>query len=389
MDGTYGAIVIGAGISGISAARRLADAGLRVLVLEERGHIGGNAYDHIDDNGVLVHDYGPHIYHTDHEAVHAFLSRFTGWHGYRHRVMADVPHAGGRMAMSVPFDLSSLDAAFGPDAPKLERKLLAAYPGRPSVPVLELMEHPDPDISGVGAYVYEHIFRHYTAKQWGADPMSVDRSVTARVPVRLDRDGGYFPDKYQGLPAAGYTDMLGRMLAHPGIAVSLGADALHRVRLFDGQAYLDGVPFDGPAVYTGQADRLFGYAYGRLPYRALDFRFISYDKDSVLPCGTVNYTMDKDMTRATEFKYLTGQKLPGKTTVCEEYPRTYAGRPGDVPCYPVKNPESAAMYGLYAREAGKYSNLYLLGRLARYEYLDMDDAVLAALELAGRIIAGC
>ena len=343
--------------------------------------------DHVDGSGVLVHDYGPHIFHTDDGPAYGFLSRFASWNGYRHAVLADVPDGDGRKLVPVPFDLSSLEEAFGPEeGARLAAKLAAAHPGRASVPVSELASDPDPDVAGVGRYVYEHIFRHYTAKQWGTDPATVDPSVTARVPVRLDRAGGYFRDAYQGLPVGGYAAMFGRMLRHPGIAVETGTDALSRLALSDGATYFDGGRFDGIVVYTGQVDRLFRYAHGELPYRSLEFRFRAYDEDYVLPCGTVNYTMDRDMTRATEFKRLTGQILPGRTVICEEYPKDYAAGSGGVPCSPVKGGHSDAMYGKYAAEAARYRNLYLLGRLARYSYLDMDDAVMAAMALAERVL---
>ena len=382
-------LIIGAGISGVSAARRLSDAGLRVLVLEEQAFIGGNVRDHKDGNGIFIHDCGPHIFHTDNDAVYAFLSRFCTFHGYRHCVMADIPDgSNGRIMMPVPFDLNSLTTAFDADAGlMLEQKLLESYPDRKSVSVLELMEHTDKDIAMIGSYVYEHIFKHYTVKQWGEAPERVDKSVIARVPVRLDRAGGYFMDKYQGIPESGYTGLLRAMLDSSRIDVETNSDGIWRLGFRDGRVYFDGEPFDGHVIYTGQVDRLFDYRYGRLPYRSVSFVFRVCVGDYIQPCATVNYTMDREMTRTTEFKHFLPAPDIGLTVLCDEYPAAYMGDAGQVPCYPVKTPESMAIFEQYRREAGKYSNLHLLGRLAMYSYLDMDDAVAAALDISEAILA--
>ena len=239
------------------------------------------------------------------------------------------------------------------------------------------------EIAALADYVYEHVFVHYTMKQWGQTPEEIDPNTTARVPVFLSRDDRYFQDTYQGMPLEGYTALFQRMLDHPGITVELGTDALKRLDLSGGQTRLDGTAFSGPVIYTGQADELFGFRFGPLPYRTLDFRFETLEQDDFQGCGTVNYTMDEDYTRITEFKHLTGQVRPGVTTIVKEYSRAFTGAPGEIPYYAIINPENDRRYAQYRAEAERFPNLYLLGRLAEYKYYNMDAIASRALELAG------
>lgn len=384
----FDAVVAGAGYAGAVCARALADRGWRVLALERRDHVAGNAYDRPDEAGVLIHRYGPHIFHTNDENVYRWLSRFTGWRDYQHRVLADLPDekTGGRMTFPVPFNLTSLETAFGPEeGRRLGEALISAYGPERKVTILELRRSPDPDIAALADYVYEHVFVHYTMKQWGQTPEEIDPATTARVPVFLSRDDRYFQDRFQGMPQDGYTAMFERMLDHPGITVVLGVDALEHLELSDGEIRLDGNLFGGPLVYTGQADELFRFRYGPLPYRALDFRFETIEKDDFQGCGTVNYTVDRPYTRITEFKHLTGQVLPGRTTIVKEYSKAYTGMPGEIPCYAVINGENNALYARYRELAESYPGLRLLGRLAEYKYYNMDAIAARALALAGRL----
>lgn len=379
----YDIWIVGAGYAGAVSARALAEKGKKVLVLERRDHIGGNAYDCLDGHGVLIHKYGPHIFHTNNRAVFDFLSRFTEWRRYQHRVIANVPRdnpevvpahkkTDGRFFFPVPFNLDSLKNAFGErEGGRLEEKLLAAYPAQSQVTILELRQNPDPEVAAIADYVYEHVFVHYTMKQWGQKPEEIDPSTTARVPVRLSRDDRYFQDAYQGMPLEGYTKMFERMLDHPNIEVRLGVDARPILK-----------EAGGPVIYTGQVDELFGFQFGPLPYRTLDFRFETLPQDAFQTHGTVNYTVDQDFTRITEFKHLTGQELPGVTTIVKEYSRPYTGDPGEIPYYAIINPENNALYAKYKAEADKKPNLYLLGRLAEYKYYNMDAIAARALELA-------
>ena len=387
MEHTFDILVVGAGYAGAVAARVLAEAGKRVLVLERRPHIGGNAYDCLDQAGVLIHQYGPHIFHTNDKRVFEFLSRFTRWRDYQHRVIANIPdEKGGRMTYPVPFNLTSLETAFGAEEGKrLGGKLIAAYGAEKKVTILELRQNPDPEIAALADYVYEHVFVHYTMKQWGQTPEEIDPNTTARVPVFLSRDDRYFQDACQGMPLEGYTPMFEKMLDHPNITVKLGVDALARLDLSGDVLRVDGAPFAGQVIYTGQADELFSFRFGPLPYRTLDFRFETLERDDFQGYGTVNYTVDEDYTRITEFKHLTGQALPGVTTIVKEYSRAYTGKNGEIPYYAIINPENNALYARYKAEADRFPNLHLLGRLAEYKYYNMDVITGKALDLAGQL----
>ena len=384
MDTHFDCLVIGAGYAGSVAAREMAErGGRRVLVLERRGHVGGNAYDCLDEHGILIHKYGPHIFHTSERRVFDYLSRFTGWRDYQHRVVANVH---GRF-LPVPFNLASLHMAFPKEkAARLEDKLLSAYSANARVTILSLRENTDPELREVADYVYENVFVHYTMQQWGQTPEEIDPATTARVPVLLSRDDRYFQDPYQGMPLEGYTPLFQRMLDHLRITVELGVDARERMALEDGVIRLDGEPFAGPVIYTGEVDELFSFRFGHLPYRTLDFDFETLEVDRFQPTATVNYTVSEDYTRITEYKQLTGQVVPGRTTIMKEYSRAYTGSPGEIPYYAVISPENNALYGRYRDLAGGFSNLHLLGRLAEYKYYNMDAIALRALTLCDGIL---
>ena len=388
MDHPFDCLVIGAGMAGAICARELAErGGKKVLVLERRDHVGGNAYDCFDEAGVLIHRYGPHIFHTNDRRVFEYLSRFTAWRNYEHQVVANIPVGEGRQEMPVPFNLISMRTAFGKEkADSLAKKLIGEYGAEKKVTILELRKNPDPEIAALADYVYEHVFVHYTMKQWGQRPEEIDPNTTARVPVFLSEDCRYFQDVHQGMPAEGYTPMFERMLDHPDITVALGADAGDRLTLADGTVLLDGTPFTGTVIYTGAVDELFGCRYGRLPYRTLNFRFETHPVDFWQSHGTVNYTVDQDYTRITEFKYLTGQELPGVTTIMKEYSAAYTGGEGEVPYYAIINEDNNALYARYKAEADQYPRFHLLGRLAEYKYYNMDAIAARALALCDDLL---
>jgi UDP-galactopyranose mutase len=345
--------------------------------------VGGNAYDCTDKAGVLIHQYGPHIFHTNDKKVFDWLSRFTKWRDYQHRVVANIPAEGGRMTYPVPFNLTSLETAFGQEkGKKLGEKLISVYGSEKKVTILELRQNPDPEISALADYVYEHVFVHYTMKQWGQKPEDIDPNTTARVPVFLSRDDRYFQDTYQGMPLEGYTPMFEKMLDHPNITVELGVDALKRLDVSGETLRFDGAEFAGQVIYTGQADELFAFRFGPLPYRTLEFQFETLEREDFQGYGTVNYTVDQPYTRITEFKHLTGQVLPGRTTIVKEFSKAYTGAAEETPYYAIINPENNALYGQYRALAERFGNLRLLGRLAEYKYYNMDAIAAQALALA-------
>jgi len=387
MNKDINVLVVGAGFAGAVCARALAEQGKRVLVLERRDHVAGNAYDCPDEQGVLIHQYGPHIFHTNDQQVFTWLSRFTRWRDYQHRVVASIPdEQGGRMRFPVPFNLTSLETAFGlEEGKRLGEKLMQVYGAERKVTILELRQNADPELAKLADYVYEHVFVHYTKKQWGQRPEQIDPNTTARVPVFLSRDDRYFQDSWQGMPLEGYTPMFAAMLDHPNITLELGVDALERLDVGGEELKVDGEVFTGEVIYTGQADELFAFCHGPLPYRTLDFRFEMLEQDDFQGYGTVNYTVDQAYTRITEFKHLTGQVCPGRTTIMKEFSRAYTGAPGETPYYAIINPENNQQYRAYETMARRFGNLHLLGRLAEYKYYNMDAIAGRALDLAQRL----
>lgn len=380
----YDCIVVGAGFAGATVARELAErGGRRVVVLESRDHIGGNAYDHTDASGVLVHKYGPHIFHTYDERVWQYLSRFTDWNGYSHEVLADVRGT----YLPVPFNKESLRLAFGPErGSELIAKLVERFGDEVKVPISKLREERDPDLAEVADYIYENVFLHYTTKQWGKRPEEIDPSVTARVPVFLSEDLRYFQDPHQGLPTNGYTAIFEAMLDHPGIDVFTGVDA-RGVLTIDGDAVnVDGRPYHGIVIYTGPLDELFDNRFGRLPYRSLDFVFETRQVDQFQPRGTINYTVSEDYTRITEFKHLTRQQIAGVTTIVFEYSKDYVPGSGMDPYYPIVGQENADRHAAYVDLTRSLGNFYPIGRLAEYRYYNMDQTVTNALALADKLL---
>ena len=377
----FDSVIIGAGVAGSVAARELAESGRSVLVLEQRDHIGGNCYDEPDEHGILIHKYGPHIFHTKEKKAYDYLSRFTDWYAFGHEVVANVY---GKL-IPVPFNLNTLHMVYEKEkADTLEKKLIETFGMGSRVPILKLREQEDPEIRQIADYVYENIFLHYTMKQWGQTPEEIDPAVTGRVPVVISYDNRYFQEPWQGMPLHGYTPMFEKMLDHPKIRVETGVDARSLIRFEEDQVILDGEPFCGEVIYTGPVDELFNCCFGRLPYRSLRFDFEYLDQKDYQGHSVVNYTVSEDFTRITEFKYLTGQKAPG-TTIVREYPFAYTGAEGEIPYYSIANEANQALYEKYRALTEKIPNVWLLGRLAEYKYYNIDAMVMKALELTEKI----
>lgn len=388
---TYDALVVGSGFAGSVMAREFADrSNMRVLVIEKKSHIGGNMYDELDEAGLLVHKYGPHIFHTNDKRVFDYVLKFTDWYDYSHKVLADWYGT----YMPVPFNKTSMEIAFGKEkAARLIEKLIDTFGDERKVTITELRSMKDSDLAEIADFVYENVFLYYTQKQWGLTPEEVDPSVTARVPVFVSRDDRYFQDTYQGMPKDGYTALFEKLLDHPLIDVCLDSDAESILELeFEGKGELaplseikiKGHTFTGPIIYTGPIDELFLSRFGRLPYRSLDFVYETHDEEHVLPCGTVNYTVTEDYTRVTEFKYLTGQESP-RTTIMKEYSRSYDDPKNQIPYYAIINEENENHYQKYLNLTDSLTNFFPLGRLAEYRYYNMDVIIGRALELADKL----
>ncbi|MDP3761263.1 MAG: UDP-galactopyranose mutase [Ramlibacter sp.] len=354
-------LVVGAGFAGAVCARELADAGQQVLVIDRRGHVAGNAHDRRDASGILVHLYGPHIFHTNSARVVEWLSRFTSWRPYEHRVLAQV----GDQQLPVPINRTTINRLYGLE---LDEAGVASYLAGVREARIEIRTSEDAVLSSVGRDLCDRFFRNYTRKQWGMDLSELSAGVAARIPVRTNDDDRYFTDTFQAMPAEGYSRMFERMLDHPAISVSLGTQLS------------DLSPSERPAhmIYTGPIDAYFGYRFGKLPYRSLRF------EHQHLPgvqqwqsVGTVNYPNDYDYTRITEFKHLTGQEHTG-TSIVREFPQDE----GD-PYYPVPRPDNEALYQRYKELADAERDVTFVGRLAQYRYYNMDQVVAAAL-LASR-----
>jgi len=379
------ALIIGLGFAGSVAARELAEAGFSVLAYEKRSSIAGNMYEYVRANGIRVHMYGPHIFHTDSRRVFDYLSRFSSFYPYSHRVLGKI---NGQL-VPIPFNFASIDALFPPlQAASLKTKLSGSFGEKTRVSVSELIAHADPDIAQLGEFVFENVFVHYTAKQWGVPVSQVDISVINRVPVVLGYDDRYFPDSIQMMPLEGYTSLFQNLLNHPNIQYFLNADAADHMEV-DRKLHtisLDGEPFTGPVVYSGPADELFGYSIGALPYRSLDMKFEDCPVDYYQNASVVNYPNEEEYTRITEFKHMTLQVLSGQTTILKEYPVAFQHGGLLPPYYPIAGRENQKRYNDYFEMSRQFPNLYLCGRLAEYKYYNMDAVIERSLAVAGHVI---
>lgn len=352
-------LVIGAGFAGATIAERIATKlNKKVLIVEKRNHIGGNAYDYYNDDGILVQKYGPHIFHTNLRHVWEYLSKFTVWNGYVHRVLA---HVNGK-EVYLPINLATMERLY---ERQFTPKQLEKYFERKRVKINYIKNSRDVVVSQVGEELYELFFKNYTKKQWGVYPEELEPQVTNRLPVRYNRDTRYFADKYQGIPKYGYTKMFEKMLDNKNIHILLNTNY---------KEIVDFVKFD-KLIYTGPIDYFFDFTYGKLPYRSLDFKFKTLNKEKFQNAAVVNYPNEHKYTRITEFKHFYFQKHH-KTTICYEYPKSE----GD-PYYPIPKADYQEIYLKYKKEADRLRNVHFLGRLAEYRYLNMDQVVDKALKL--------
>ena len=370
-------LVIGCGLTGSVIARQLAERGTQVEIWERRDHIGGNMYDYIDEHGFLVHQYGPHAFHTTKKELLDYISRFEQWQDYRLTCGA----VWDGKYTPTPFNFTTIDTFYPrAQAEGLKEKLKKAFSGRETATVVEVLEHPDPEIRSYAEYLFENDYAPYTAKQWGIAPSEIDPSVLKRVPLRFSYGEGYFDDEYQVMPVHSYTTFFENLLDHPNIEVKLGVEALDHLKVKEDRLWVDGQAVNTPVVYTGALDELFGCVYGKLPYRSLRFEWKYMEQGSLQQAPIVAYPQEAGYTRITEYKKLPVQDRPG-SSYAVEYPLPYREGEKMEPYYPVLTAESQEQYAKYAALAKRIPNLIPCGRLADFKYYNMDQALERALNI--------
>ena len=364
-------IIVGSGFSGATIARLIAENfGEKVVVVDKKDHIAGNSYDYRDENGIMIHKYGSHIFHTNNEKVWSFLKQFTDFNTYMHEVVGILDG----IEAQIPFNFTTLYQIFPETlAKRLEEKLLKKFEYNKKVPILEFQKQDDEDLKFLAEYVYEKIFLNYTTKQWGVSPKDVDGAVTARVPVYLSKDNRYFQDKYQGIPLEGYAKLVEKMLDHPNIEVVLNkdfaefkkenSDLVKNARIF----------------YTGSIDEFFDYKFGKLPYRSVNFKFETHNREFYQTHACINYPNNYDFTRIHEYKHYLNDKSE-KTVIAKEYSEFFELGKNER-YYPIASEENAKLYQKYLDEAKNLKDVYFFGRLGDYKYYNMDLAVARAIEL--------
>lgn len=366
-------LVVGAGLTGATIARVIADrTDQEILVIDRRDHIAGNTYDPVLPSGIRVHAYGPHAFHTNSQRVVDFLTRFTQWQPYEHRVAANIRG----LIVPVPFNFKTLMALEPMKGEQWAQHLSTRHKRDETVPMLRLLESEDPISASVAKLAYDYLFLHYTIKQWGLLPEDLGPSVTGRVPIRMGYDDRYFSDSFQALPNPGFVEMVQQMLAHPNIEVSLKTEAS---------------PSDFPSfshvVFTGAVDELCGYELGALPYRSLDFKTEILEMEDFQGCAQMNFTVDKEYTRVTEFKHMTNQTHQ-HTAVTYEFPKAHVVGSSD-PYYPIPRDDERSLHKEYVSlVATRFPNVVLAGRLADYRYYNMDQAVARGLTVARELLEG-
>lgn len=377
----YDCVVVGCGLTGSVIARRLAESGKKIAILEKRSHIGGNMYDYVDEHGFLVQKYGPHIFHTEKKELYEYICRFEEWNEYKLTCGAFID---GKYTPT-PFNFRTIDDYYSPEkADELKGHIKKAFAGRKTVTVIEAMQHSDHIISNYAKFLFEKDYSLYTAKQWGISPSEIDPSVLKRVPLRLSYDVGYFDDEFQVMPKHSFTRFFENLLNHENISVELGKNALEYIKIAGNEIFVNGVKSDITVIYSGAVDELFEYKFGRLPYRSLRFEWKYEDKESVQDMPVVAYPQAEGFTRITEYKKLPVQNKPG-SSYAVEYPLEYEiGKNAD-PYYPVLIEKSQKQYNEYKNLADSVDGLILCGRLADFKYYNMDQALERSLEICLKI----
>ena len=380
-------IIVGCGLSGAVIARFMAEElNQKVEIYERRNHIGGNMYDYVNEAGILVHQYGPHTFHTKKKYLYEFMCKYAEWEDYKltcGAVMND-------LYTPTPFNFQTIDDFYShEDAKKIKEAISQAYPGQTTATVLELLQHDNLLIREYAQFLFDNDYSLYTAKQWGIAPSEIDPSVLKRVPIRFNYEEGYFDDEYQVMPKTSYVDFFKNILRHPNITVHLNEDIKKRLTLDEEKKILlfDGIKHDSPVIFTGAIDELLDGKFGILPYRSLHFEWKTEDKKSFQPAPVVAYPQAKDFTRITEYTKLPYQEVGNKTTYAIEYSLPHQLGMQSEPYYPIPNEKNFALYKKYHALAENFSNLYLCGRLAEYQYYNMDQALENALNLCSRMKA--
>lgn len=377
-------LIVGCGLCGSVIARELAEKGLQVQILERRNHIGGNMYDYRDSHGILVQKYGPHTFHTKEQHLYEYICRYGEWRPYKLTCGA----VWDNQYTPTPFNFTTIDTFYPKEAAnRLKGKLLHAFEGKSTATVVEVLQHPDPDIRGYAEFLFQKDYAPYTAKQWGVSPSEIDPSVLKRVPLRFSYDEGYFDDPYQVMPAQSFVNFFENLLNHPNISIQLEKDALALLTVASSgtELLLEGKPISIPVVYTGALDELFACCAGRLPYRSLRFDWEYEEKESIQEAPVVAYPQAPGYTRITEYKKLPHQDVRG-TSYAVEYPLPYLPEQGTEPYYPVLTEDSKQQYEFYRKMALKISNLIPCGRLADFQYYNMDQALARALKVSKEML---
>ena len=378
----YDYIIVGCGITGASIARKLAEANHTVLLMDRRNHIGGNMYDYVDEHGVLVHQYGPHAFHTTKKELFDFLLQFEEFEPYvlQCGALLDGKHS------PTPFNFKTIDDHYSKEeAEALKETLKETYPNQEAVTIVELLSSENKSIKEYANFLFENDYRPYTSKQWGMKPEEVDVSILKRVPVRLSYVDAYYDDEFQAMPKHSYTTLFENMLKHPNITIQLEEDALSHITFEKDKVLFD--QEEVPIIYTGPIDELFHQQFGELPYRSLRFELKHLEEESFQDAPVVAYPFAKEYTRITEYKKLPYQDTKG-TTIAYEYPLQYEKGKKMEPYYPLLTDESQKIYAQYKELADTYTNLICCGRLGSFKYYNMDNALEEALNIANQLIQG-